>query len=291
MSATRPGRCPVCDRSMRLPVEAAGKKVKCAGCATILRIGEGSNETFVLTPVGEQPRAPQTQAAAPEPALAPTCPKCHATVQAADTFCPSCGVGLAAANAAAAQQAENRREAQLRRRRSARADNQRKISKAGRWLLLLGILFAVAGTMHGFSARQEAQRVQASLATLPRDKVVEVKGKEISIADLRQQIDAEVTMAFAIDYLLGTIMLGLFVWAQRSPFPAMLTGLCVFLVLLVVNTVIDPSTLVQGLLLKALVIGGLTAGMSAALSERAAKRWRDAHVASATPSPRLARAR
>ena len=51
----------------------------------------------------------------------------------------------------------------------------------------------------------------------------------------------------------------------------MITGLAVFLVLQVVNFVIDPATIAQGLLVKALAIVALVTGIKAALGQQASR--------------------
>lgn len=51
MTETHAGRCPVCSRTIRLPIEAVGKRVACRACATILRIDAGYGGTLVLTPL------------------------------------------------------------------------------------------------------------------------------------------------------------------------------------------------------------------------------------------------
>ena len=291
---TLAAECPSCGRSMRLPAAAVGKKVKCGGCAEFLRIGAvGDDGSYTLTRTAA-PATPTAAAATAAPvapaapaamAAEPACPDCRGAVQAADEFCQHCGVDLAASRAKAAEMARHNEEIKQRRRRLTRADNQQQITKAGRWLLGIGVVFAGFGTWQGLNASKEAGHAHAQLAARPQAEVVEISGKQMTIGELREQLDFEVMMVFGINYLLAAIMIGLWFWAQRAAFPALLTGLCVYLVVQVLSAVVDPSTLVQGWIWKILIISGLLGGMAAALKERAARR------ATGHRHERLARAR
>lgn len=60
---------------------------------------------------------------------------------------------------------------------------------------------------------------------------------------------------------------GLWLWARKQPFAAAVVALALFVTLQVVNTILDPSTLVQGLIFKVIVtcvlIGAVRAGLQA----------------------------
>jgi hypothetical protein len=57
--------------------------------------------------------------------------------------------------------------------------------------------------------------------------------------------------------LLGLIYLGLWIWAKRSPFAAALVALVFFLSLMALDAVMNPASLVQGILIKLLIVAGL----------------------------------
>ncbi len=56
------------------------------------------------------------------------------------------------------------------------------------------------------------------------------------------------------------IYLGLGLWSRKNPFPAILTGFFLYITLIVINAVIDPNTIFQGLLMKGFVIAGFVYG-------------------------------
>ncbi|MEJ2691344.1 MAG: zinc ribbon domain-containing protein [Deltaproteobacteria bacterium] len=99
-------------------------------------------------------------------------------------------------------------------------------------------------------------------------------GKEVPAEDKfcsycgKSTIDKEVILVFLTNYFLASIMFALFLWASRAPFPAMLTALCVYLAIMALNGILDPKTLFQGIIIKAIFVGALIAGIKASLVAR-----------------------
>jgi len=56
------------------------------------------------------------------------------------------------------------------------------------------------------------------------------------------------------------IYFGLAVWSKTSPFPAILSGLFVYIIFNVIAGILDPHTIYQGLLWKIIIIGGFIYG-------------------------------
>jgi hypothetical protein len=56
---------------------------------------------------------------------------------------------------------------------------------------------------------------------------------------------------------LALIFFGLWIWGRKSPFPALLTALVVFVSFHLLDAVLDPATLVQGIIMKIVVLSGL----------------------------------
>lgn len=63
-----------------------------------------------------------------------------------------------------------------------------------------------------------------------------------------------------IQAIIGALFLGLGFWCKTNPFAASLTGFFVYIVLLVINGVMDPSTIGQGMFLKIAIISALVYG-------------------------------
>jgi len=64
-------------------------------------------------------------------------------------------------------------------------------------------------------------------------------------------------------------MVALYKWAHKSPLPAATTALCVFLAVIALNAVVEPASIMQGLIIKIIFISVMIACIKAALSERA----------------------
>jgi hypothetical protein len=175
-----------------------------------------------------------------------TCPACNAPLDAGAAYCARCGAAIAAEPRPVPTQ----------------------VRKASKWLLALSIIFVLFGTGYGLYVRSQAEKARAVLDDRAESDTLTVEGKTWTVAELRKQIDREVWWMFGANYFLAAVMLGLFFWSRRAPFPAMVTGLCVYLAVIVLNAVIDPKTLYQGILIKALFISAMIAGIKAAMEER-----------------------
>ena len=160
---------------------------------------------------------------------------------------------------------------QTRSRLRAGRERMKKIGSARMWILILAICYAAFGTVFGLMQSKEADTVHRFLADRPdTDLWVEKDdGKEVTIGELKAQIDAEVRLTYVTHYVLAAIMLGLFFWARRAPLPAMVTALGVYLVVQVLSAVLDPTSIFKGIIIKVFFILALIAGMKAALAQRA----------------------
>lgn len=74
---------------------------------------------------------------------------------------------------------------------------------------------------------------------------------------------------------------GLWLWSMKQPLAAAVVALVLFVVLQIVNAILDPSTLLQGLIVKAIVIGVLVGAVRAGLQAQRAR----AEYARANPVP------
>jgi len=60
-------------------------------------------------------------------------------------------------------------------------------------------------------------------------------------------------------------------WARKSPLPATIIGLVLYLTAMIADAVMEPETIAQGLLVKAIIIAVLAKGISAAVQYRKLK--------------------
>jgi hypothetical protein len=62
----------------------------------------------------------------------------------------------------------------------------------------------------------------------------------------------------------------LWLWARRAPLPAIACALALYLVVQVVSAVLDPSSIMKGIIVKLFAFAALYKGLKAALDARAA---------------------
>lgn len=63
--------------------------------------------------------------------------------------------------------------------------------------------------------------------------------------------------------IIAGIYFGLGIWCNHKPFPAILTGLIVYISLHAMAAIVDPTTIVRGVILKIIVIVGFVKGFKA----------------------------
>jgi len=58
--------------------------------------------------------------------------------------------------------------------------------------------------------------------------------------------------------VLGLIFFGLWIWARRAPFAAAVSALSLYVSFIALDVVVDPSQLARGIIVKMLIIAGLS---------------------------------
>jgi len=147
---------------------------------------------------------------------------------------------------------------------------KKKIRKASKWILAISIMFVIFGTIMGFMQKSTAEKANSNLARYNASDVWEtpINGKTYTVGELRSQIKHEVILVFGTNYFLAAIMFGLYLYSRKAPFPAMVTALCVYLAVIVLNSIIDPQTIIQGIIVKIIFISALIAGIKTSLVAR-----------------------
>ena len=203
------------------------------------------------------------------------CSACGKPVYKADEFCEACGQRVDDTTKAIIQAAiEDKRRAREARAMEAErlAEQSRpKVRKAARMILVLAGLFFLGGVLQSMVARGNTEKALANLAGLDASATVPIDGVEYNVGELREQVEGEPTMVLAVNWTLTAIFVGLYFWALRAPFPAIVTAFAVFVVVHFVNFLLDPATIFQGIFIKIIGVAILAAGIQAALAIRAAE--------------------
>ncbi len=199
------------------------------------------------------------------------CDSCSASVGIGDDFCPSCGVEVSADLKRALQERWEATD-------SSAAERAKHIRSASHMIAILAALFVLGGLLMFHASWKEATEALQQLQGLPDHEVFSepVMGEMLTVAELRQTVEREPYLVLGLNLLLAVIMAGLFVWSRRSPFPAVIAALAVFVVVHVANAVVDPITIVKGIIIKVIAIIALVKGVKAGFAVRALERGRSA---------------
>ena len=178
-----------------------------------------------------------------------SCLKCASSAKIGDKFCEKCGSAL--------PNAEN----QLR---------MKKLREARNAIGIVGGLFILSGVVMFFVQRSATARMMQNLSNLQDTQLYSqlVAGKQITVGELRHQLQSQPMYILAMNFLLAAIMFGLYQYAKKSPLVSLLIAMGIYVSVQVTSAIISPMTMGQGIYVKILMIGLLTKGIRSALELR-----------------------
>ena len=173
------------------------------------------------------------------------CPHCGASNALGSSFCESCGKALPSGANAGPRVVSKGEFATNRAGQSLQAKELKKQMKSARGgLLAVAIIQIVGGLLLYF--------VLSSMADEPRSMI----DKDM------------VNILPVITGVIAAIYFGLWAWAKSSPFPAALTGLILYATLWFGEVLYDPSAILNGILIKIIIIVVLVKAVQAGLAYR-----------------------
>lgn len=194
-----------------------------------------------------------------------TCPKCGTAVVADEKFCTQCGYELAAGSWGLAKETNHQ---------SVIASAREQLGAARKWLMAIAILTLLSGfwIFHTQSAATEKQIQETELATqdVPREQLdAYMKAQSgMTFEEAKAHDRGMVRILLAVNIGMAAIYLGLWFWARQNAYAAALVALLLFVTVVVISAVLEPKSLVQGVLLKILFIAALAKAVQAGLEER-----------------------
>lgn len=78
----------------------------------------------------------------------------------------------------------------------------------------------------------------------------------------------QLVMVLASVYGMGVLYFGLFFWARRSPFPAAIVGLVIYVTMVLLDVLADPTSIWRGIIVKIIIILVLARAISAGAEHR-----------------------
>ena len=174
-----------------------------------------------------------------------TCPHCGTMNPAGSSFCESCGKALPVGTSAGPRVVGEGSIASTSAGQNLQAQELKKKMKSARGALLaVAIIQVVVGFFLYAILADEA-------------------GKPNSL-----MTKADLNIMLVVILVIGAIYFGLWVWAKSAPFPAALTGLILYVTLWLGQGVMDPASLVQGILIKIIIVAVLIKAVQAGLEYR-----------------------
>ena len=161
------------------------------------------------------------------------CRACHIDVTTDDAFCNNCGYPLKGS-----EEEQKNFIAQLTVNEIDLVEYHEKIKKGGNSLFWVAGAFAL-GLIIDLAKDHENSNVVASL-------------------------------------IVGLIICGLFVflggWSRKKPFAALISGACLYAVIVILNAIINPISLIQGIIFKIAIVVCLVNGIRAAMDAEKIKK-------------------
>ena len=155
-----------------------------------------------------------------------SCKSCFTTVTTEEAFCNNCGYPL--------HGTEDAQQEFLNKREISQIDfeaHEKQIKDAGK------TLFWIAG--------------------------LTFLGELISLAVNKDNANPGIVLG--VGAFMAVIFIGLGFWSRKKPTAAIITGLCVYLFIHLLAAIGDPLTLVQGVIVKIVIIGYLIKGIKSSL--------------------------
>lgn len=177
------------------------------------------------------------------------CPACQSEIQLLDEYCSQCGHALGSPS---------------------RFMHLHSVQGATKAIYALAILYALFGVVLYVLMRDTALEALDKLAAFDDADVLDpIDGVTYTAGELRRQVIWEHRGILVQNLILSGLMLALAWWSRRKPLAAILIATAIFVALQVVNAIIAPQTLAQGVIVKVIIMVVLARGIKGALDMRA----------------------
>lgn len=203
-------------------------------------------------------------------ASAVRCPKCRGWVVKGERFCSDCGAKIPS-------RADRIRAANRNRERQ---ETQSNVNRGRRWMLIVAVLTLFGGVFSYFAGMSDVDKqlrdAEAAFSGMtPAERDAQLK-QEMGMT-WQEVVDHDrgmVTFQMVVLVALGVIYIGLWWWAQTNAFAAALIALLLFVTVMLVSALIDPVSLVKGIIIKVIIVAALSSAVSAGYRQRLAQQRR-----------------
>lgn len=200
------------------------------------------------------------------------CSKCRGWVAKGEKFCGACGAKvLSRADRIRAVHRSQERQATL-----------QGVNRGRRWMLIVAVL-TLFGSAFSYLAGmgeldkqiKEAESGFVGMTPEERDAALR-KESGMGWQELVEHNRGQVIFQTTVLAALGAIFLGLWWWAQTNAFAAALIALLLYITALLVGAVLDPASLLKGIIVKGVIVVALFSAVSAGYRQRSQQPRRSA---------------
>ncbi|MBU1218665.1 hypothetical protein KKF34_19450 [Myxococcota bacterium] len=220
-------------------------------------ISDPSSEIAIDSEPGVSDTSPEMAIKSEPPEV--KCSSCKKFTSSEDPFCTHCGAKILSSE---------EKEKKLKENQEFIDKLSTEARKSARGIIILGFLFAISGTIMGFINKKTTDDALNLVKHMEPTQKVDIGEKSYTVKELRRKINFEYYQVFVVNYFLSAVMFGLWFWARKNLFPAIVSALAVYIAVNIFNAFIDPSTLYKGLIIKIIIIGIFANGISKALKVR-----------------------
>jgi hypothetical protein len=194
------------------------------------------------------------------------CPTCSADVTAGEKFCSACG--------AAVVEGVERPMDMPPEVIGLGVERDARIGRARKWLMAISIITLVSGFIFWAINKDKVEKEirDAEVATMGMDPAMrdDLVKQETGMTweEAKAHDRGQVTLLLVVNIGLAFVYFGMWIWAKRNALAATVTALLLFITVIGVNAVYEPSSLAQGIIVKIFFIAALAKAISAAQEER-----------------------
>jgi len=147
-------------------------------------------------------------------------------------------------------------------------------STARKWLLAISIITLLSGFVFYAIQKRDVEKeirlaedATAYMDPAERDQLM-LQEVGMTFEEALAHDRGMVTLLLVVNIVLAVIYFVLWFWAKKNPYTAALIALLLFLTVIVVSAVLEPESLSQGVIVKALFIAALVRALKAGADAR-----------------------
>jgi hypothetical protein len=190
------------------------------------------------------------------------CGACQKPLHSGDEFCASCGAAVTAAQVEA-----------LRGQLAATSVEyfwySKQAKSAEKTIGAVAVLFLLGGVVFFFMTSASTHKALEEFAGLEASEPLArtVEGAT-TVGELRSLLEREPWQVLGLNLFLAAVMAGLWQWSKRAVLPAAICALGIYAAVIVGSAVVDPPSVIKGLIVKIAVTVALVKSVKSAYAAR-----------------------